>query len=238
MAQELIEEKLISEDLRNSLPGAYIMHEFHVTATLLDFLEKTSLLRKERDAQGRFLYELSHDTLLAPIRKVAKVRLDREKAEKLALAETETRRKQKEAEARVKELENLNQQVQRRSNYAWTLFAIALIVLVFAAYSYNKANNETEKANENLKTAKIFYEQTNQKEAQRLIGIANSYMEYDEYQLALDNLLKAKSALKVDFDSYQKKAEFKSSTGQSSMLNIQEIEAKILLCKQFIKKFK
>ncbi|MFM8489622.1 MAG: hypothetical protein ACKOCH_25075, partial [Bacteroidota bacterium] len=43
-----------------------------ISAGLLDELEKTYLIRRERNTVGGYNYEISHDTLLAPVMKAKK----------------------------------------------------------------------------------------------------------------------------------------------------------------------
>ncbi len=83
-AQRLIEEKLITGNQRNALSEAFIKKEFDIDDKLLKTLETSSLLRKERDASGRLLYEVSHDTLVEPVQKVAELRLKKEEEEEKA----------------------------------------------------------------------------------------------------------------------------------------------------------
>ncbi|GLU51562.1 hypothetical protein Dfri01_10230 [Dyadobacter frigoris] len=142
-AQELMEEKLISASLRNSLSETYIIQELNVNIIILDILEQSSLLRKERDASGRLLYEISHDSLIDPIKKVAEIRINRKvkeqelaaivKQEALLLAER----------IRVKELELLNKKVQSKSNVAWFLLLFSIIIITIAVYFAQKATYDS-----------------------------------------------------------------------------------------------
>ena len=122
-AQELVEEKLISGGLRNSLSDAYIKQEFGIGSNLLDKLENSYLIRKERDGSGRLLYEVSHDTLVEPILKVAQYRLDvlaKQKEEQNRI-EFENERK------RVVELEKLNKIVRNRGRIASLIGTVSVI---------------------------------------------------------------------------------------------------------------
>lgn len=66
-AQRLIEDELIDDGRRNPLSENYIKNKLKISEELLFKLETSSLLRRERDAEGRMLIELGHDRLVAPI---------------------------------------------------------------------------------------------------------------------------------------------------------------------------
>ena len=246
-AQKMIEEKLITNERRNSLSDAYIGEEFDVSQSLLKVLEESSLLRKERDASGRLLYEVSHDTLVEPIQKVARVRLAKEKEIEALAAMAEQEKRQKELQSqvetereRVTELENLNKKVRQRSRralvFAGLAFVLALACLLFVYTT--KLLSEAEKSarltsEKNLAKAKRFFVQTNAAEAKRFYGIAKSYIEYQEYQLALDNLVKAKQRLQVSFDDYK---DGSAKFVNDASLSTEEIDAKMKWCENELKR--
>ncbi|NJN33361.1 MAG: hypothetical protein HC817_02995 [Saprospiraceae bacterium] len=97
-AQLLIEEELIFEDpktgeaRRLSVDSGVLLHELSINQTLLNQLESTFLLRRESTSTGGFNYEVSHDTMIAPILKSKAKRkaLEKEEQEKL-----EAKRKQR-----------------------------------------------------------------------------------------------------------------------------------------------
>lgn len=91
-AAHLIEDELLEGGRRNPLPATYIQNKFGLTEELLQQLEATSLLRKERDATGRILIELSHDALIAPITAAKQKRLFLEEQERTRI-ENEAKRK-------------------------------------------------------------------------------------------------------------------------------------------------
>jgi hypothetical protein len=97
-AQLLIEEKLIFEDAqtgdarRLSVDSGVLLHEKDITQTLLNQLESTFLLRRESTPTGGFNYEVSHDTMIAPI---LKSKLERKALEKAAAERREAQRRQR-----------------------------------------------------------------------------------------------------------------------------------------------
>jgi len=91
-AQLLIEEKLLFEDAntgearRLGVDSGVLLAEKGISQPLLNQLESNFLLRRESTSTGGFNYEVSHDTLIAPILKSKaerreKERLDQEKKE-------------------------------------------------------------------------------------------------------------------------------------------------------------
>ena len=91
-AQLLIEEKLLFEDAntgdarRLGVDSGVLLAEKDISQSLLNQLESNFLLRRESTSTGGFNYEVSHDTLIAPILKSKaerreKERLDQEKKE-------------------------------------------------------------------------------------------------------------------------------------------------------------
>lgn len=101
VARQVIEEGLVRYDLatdssrRLSVDGGALLQQFGpagLSEELLYQLEGTFLVRREPNTLGGFNYELSHDTLLAPIAKAAKAsRLARLELEKQAALAREKR---------------------------------------------------------------------------------------------------------------------------------------------------
>jgi energy-coupling factor transporter ATP-binding protein EcfA2 len=207
-ARDLIETKLVAGNVRNSLSEAFILDQSKISKETLLTLEETSLLRKERDVQGRLIYEVSHDTLVVPILQMAKVRL--EEVEKRKKEELEISF-QKEKE-RVKTLELLNKTVRARSRIAWTVSILAVLISFFAGYQYIKAKRESERAKEaemitdrersnaikalgeserNLNSLKY-------QKAKELFDNGRLFLDYEEPKLALRSFIQAKQALVND----------------------------------------
>jgi hypothetical protein len=72
--QHFIEDELINANGRNALAEAYIQSRFGIGKNMLKILEQSSLLRTERDPIGRSIYEISHDSIVVAINRVAAVR--------------------------------------------------------------------------------------------------------------------------------------------------------------------
>jgi hypothetical protein len=97
IAQRLIEDKLIfenektGESRRLSVDSDILLAEEGITQTLLHQLESTFLLRRESTSTGGFNYEVSHDTMIAPI---LKSKAAHKALEKVEAERREARRKQ------------------------------------------------------------------------------------------------------------------------------------------------
>ncbi len=77
-ARILIEDKLIVNENRVPLPETVITQQHNIASNLLKVLVDKRLLRSEPNTVGGTSYELSHDTLVAPITKAAEVRRHKE----------------------------------------------------------------------------------------------------------------------------------------------------------------
>ena len=95
-ARRLIEEGLIfeEEERRLTLFEGQIQRVWGADAALLAWLEDTHLLRREPSLRGGYTYELSHDTLVAPVLKAKAKRIGDER-QKIEEAENERREKVK-----------------------------------------------------------------------------------------------------------------------------------------------
>lgn len=140
-SQRLIEDELIDSGRRNPLTASYIQKKFEINEDLLQRLERTSLLRKERDASGRILYEVSHDTLVEAIEKVAKGRRSIEEGIKRAALEE----KLKEEKKRADQLDGLNKTIKKKSKRANVFTAVAVVAMLVSWLFYVDANNEKRK---------------------------------------------------------------------------------------------
>lgn len=171
--QELIEEKLISGNQRNSLSELFIKQEFGINDLLLQKLEQSSVLRKERDASGRLLYEISHDSLVEPILDFAQNRLKRkEKERQLAFKKQVIEEKR-----RVSKL-------RRLSTFAILGLIIAAIAAMTAFSFYKKANDAQRQTQRALARAEQTLNNLDYQKAKELFTKANQYFEYEEYELA------------------------------------------------------
>ena len=177
-AQLLIEEKLIFEDdktgeaRRLSVDSGVLLNEKGITQTLLNQLESTFLLRRESTSTGGFNYEVSHDTMIAPILKLRKERREIEQQEQIQMEkakknaerlrlEIEAEKERKRIEELQIALENASESKFRAEKAAqitayWSLaallsFLIALWFYYDASKQKNIALEEKAKAEKSLK---------------------------------------------------------------------------------------
>lgn len=133
-AIRLIEEGLIMNGVRISLPPKVIQDTFGISEALLSKIMETRIIRAEVSHTG-LVYEVSHDTLVAPIVESYERRMELERIEK---------------QKREKELFDLQ---LKRKNRVITGFGALVVLMVLAAIfafiqwrSAAKAKDEAEKA--------------------------------------------------------------------------------------------
>jgi ABC-type dipeptide/oligopeptide/nickel transport system ATPase component len=187
MAQHLIEDELIESGRRNPLTASYIKTKFKLEEGLLLLLEQSSLLRKERDAAGRILYEVSHDTLVSAIDKVAQTR---------RVIEEEDKRKELEKmiadeRKRTSELIDLNKKAVFRSRLAIGLAIVSLLAAISARHYWDVSRKETRVAqDETLQLVKMV-----KVEAQNMIDDAQTVLDMANDTTADDRLINYREAL-------------------------------------------
>jgi hypothetical protein len=167
-AQLLIEEKLIFEDTqtgearRLSVDSGVLLNEKGITQTLLNQLESTFLLRRESTSTGGFNYEVSHDTMIAPILKA--------KGERKALEMAEAERKE----------------AKRKRNRLLTVIAIGALALAtvigIGVYMYR----QNVKLDEALKKAE--QEKVKAEKALNDFVEAQKAKEMVEFSITLQNI--------------------------------------------------
>ena len=130
-ARRLVEEGLIfeEEERRLSIYEGQALRSFGMKPETLQLLVNSHLLRAEPSLRGGYTYELSHDTLVAPILKAKKIRIDKEQ-EKARLKII-----------RQQEFRSLQERKKRRRAYliAFIGVALALIATIAAVLAYKQA---------------------------------------------------------------------------------------------------
>lgn len=202
--QHLIEDELIEDGRRNTLTDTYIKNRFGFNDNLLQLLEASSLLRKERDATGRTLYEVSHDTLIGAIERVAAIRRESEQQRRRIALEASLDEERKKAE----HLTVLNKKVVLRSRAAIGLAVASLVIAgiavwfyIFARQARVDAVDAQKAANTQENIARIALFENKLQQAKYLVDdVRNSYIPSSDYDLAIKNLDKADSLVSVDFE--------------------------------------
>lgn len=151
--RKLIEEGMVfeEEERRLSLYEGQIENTYGLSKLLLDQLVASHLIRAEPSLRGGYTYELSHDTLVAPILKAKALRVQSEEAQKKAEVERQ----------RLEELSEERQQKVRARRLASIMSITALLALVATGFAFQQytlaktaqstAETKQEEAEENLR---------------------------------------------------------------------------------------
>ncbi|MCW3121074.1 MAG: repeat-containing protein [Flavipsychrobacter sp.] len=150
-ARRLIEEKLIIDGTRISMPIPFILRDKGMTRELIDTLIKTHIIRPEQNNT----IEVSHDTLIEPILKYYDERKQEEAiAEELQHKEEEVKRIQKEQEKDRKRYERQRElDMQKVKNKRLQLAIVVGIVVSIAGISYSLKLHNEKKYTENRRKA-------------------------------------------------------------------------------------
>ncbi len=201
-ARRLIEDGLIfatdSEQRRLSLYEGQITNDYGISKELLRKLVNTHLLRAESSMRGGYTYELSHDTLLAPILKAKKNRIKAE-ADKAAIRLEEERQQQLIEAQKKAEAEKLRAEKEKRlrirantiAAIAGVMFCIALAAGIFAYSQYINAEKAKNEAIEAKNEAEETLVEKNRIEIENLIREVENFIEADEATIAKTELQKA-----------------------------------------------
>jgi formylglycine-generating enzyme required for sulfatase activity len=152
---------------RLSRDSIELAQSFGVSPELLKNLERTYLIRRELNTLGGYNYEISHDTLIAPMLKSRKAReetleqkrLEQERLEALSRAKEAEVKAQEETARRVEaeRLQEAAEKAKRRANIfaigAIVLAGIAGIALGFANKQRNIARRENSRAQQEAQKA-------------------------------------------------------------------------------------
>ena len=134
-ARKLLEEKLIVDGIRISMPRVSILKEPGMTAELLDSLVETHILRPEQNNY----YEVAHDTLIIPIIRY----YDERKLEELKeneLKEQEEKSKKDKEELEAKLAEQVRSARRRKKRLQNSIMIIGLLVLSGGVFYLFKQN--------------------------------------------------------------------------------------------------
>jgi len=192
VARRVIEDGLVrldpatGEGRRLSVDGDALLQQFGnqgLTTNLLRALEGTFLLRREPNTLGGYNYELSHDTLLAPITAAAKVRRQREEEERLRL------------EAERQKAEQRKIDIARRRNILLGLGAVAL--LIFALWKNYEASKSQDRAEKMTQVAQQNKEKADQKELDANHSQAQADILLDSVKVAKTRIEHAEKDLKL-----------------------------------------
>jgi len=200
-ARRLIEEGLVYEKERRRLTlfDVQIHETYGVGDDLLRRLVNTHLLRAEPNLRGGYTYELSHDTLVAPVLKAKNKRVELETAAAAAEAERTRQAERAAAEAaRQAELASERRKRQRATRIAvigFVLAAVSVVTSVLAVQQGAKAKAEESKAIAAQKTAEKTLLDLKQKQVEEYLKKADTHRLTGEKTLEMKML---RAALEVD----------------------------------------
>ena len=196
-AQRVLEDGLLAEDAdtgegrRMSVDSRALLGQFSLfglTDALLEDLEKTYLIRREVNTVGGFSFEISHDTLVAPVQKAKK---DRKHIEEKALA-IQAQAEKEEQLAAAKQQADIERKRRQRATGLSIISVIALILALAAMFWAFKLKNEAvqlkDKAEKAVRDYQVANKERNQLEAQKLIERAKSMRDAGYPTNALDDL--------------------------------------------------
>ncbi len=144
-ARRLIEDELILDQNRMSLPEAIILKK-NITKKLLTDLVNNFLLRAEPNTVGGISYELSHDTLVAPILEARTLRVEEEgRNEELRKKSEELRLAQEKAKQEKLERETERKRQRKIIIIVGAAAVISATLAVIAVFQMVKANTLSEK---------------------------------------------------------------------------------------------
>jgi len=169
-AQCLIEENLIIEGNRVPLPDKVITSKHQISAGLLQRLVNSRLLRSEPNNVGGFSYEISHDTLVAPIMASYKIRFEREEKERIAREEKEKLQK---LLAERKRQRKIIAMVGSVAVVAVVAFIFAVVLYFDAQIAKSKAEAQEKIATQKEQEAKEALDKLKSSEFSRLTNDAN-----------------------------------------------------------------
>lgn len=192
-ARRLIEEGLVfeEEERRLSIYEGQILKSYNVSTDLLRKLVDSHLLRAEPSLQGGYTYELSHDTLVAPVLKAKKERqLEEYQAAEIAASEE----RERELAALRQEAEEERKKRRRARAFAilWFFLAALSLVTSFIAFRQTQLANAAKTEAENQE--QLANEQREEAEEQRALALTMSEAAQENAELAATRLEDAERA--------------------------------------------
>ena len=203
-AQLVLEDGLLANDIatgegrRMSIDSRALIRQFYklgLTEKVLTDLEKTYLIRREVNTVGGFSFEISHDTLVAPIQKAKVQRRALEEKERLESEQIEKEKQLAEAQRQA----DIERKRRRRATMLAIVSGVALVVALVAMFWAFKKQAEAvdlkEKAEKALSDYQIADRERKKLEARNLIEQAKSMRDAGYSKKAVDDL---DAAIKLD----------------------------------------
>ena len=206
-AQLVLEDGLLANDAatgegrRMSIDSRALIRQFYklgLTDKVLMDLEKTYLIRREINTVGGFSFEISHDTLVAPIQKAKVQRRAVEEKERIESEQIEKEKLLAEAQGQAE----IERKRRRRATVLAIISGFALVVALAAMFwAFKKqaeAVAEKKIAEKALSDFQIADRDRNKLKARQLIGDAKTLRDAGYSKKAVDDL---NEAIKLDTTS-------------------------------------
>ena len=160
VAQKVLENALLAEDTatgegRRKSVDRFDLLQMGLTESLLIDLEKTYLIRREANTVGGFSFEISHDTLVAPIQKAKKERQALEEKERLAQEQVEKEQQLAEAKRQANIEKRRRQRATALSIVSGIALLLALVAMFWAFKKQKEAQDSEVKAVEKQRQAEM-----------------------------------------------------------------------------------
>ncbi len=175
-ARKLLEDKLIVDDNRVSLPEVLLLKEEGIDSEIINHLVNSRILRAEPNSLGGLSYELSHDTLVEPILAARKIRVEKEEAD---LAEAERKEELRKAKLKA-ENDRIEYEKKRRQERK-----INIIIVIAAFFSIGFGIFGFV----NMKIARTEQARTKQLSIKGNMRDAKEYVDKEEYEVALQKYM-------------------------------------------------
>ena len=203
-ARKLIEDKLIIDGNRVSLPDVVVLKENNIDKKLIAYLHDVHhLIRSEPNTVGDISYEISHDTLIAPILdarelriKNEKLRIEKEKErEELRLKNEELRIKKEKQKEKLRIEKNERERKRKQQRTIIIIVSIAAVVsIIFGIFGF--VNMLEAKKSE--KKAQKLLKQNNLRDAQH-------YFDDEKFEIALGKYFYLRDTLGFDIKGIEKR---------------------------------
>ncbi len=210
-ARRFIEEGLVfeEEERRLSIYEGQIFKTYKIQPDTLRKLVDAHLLRAEPSLSGGYTYELSHDTLVAPVLKAKRIRVEEERRE-----EESRLTRMREEELEEARAEALQEKKRRQRATMLTRAAIICLVATFGASVF--AGKKAQVAEKATRQAESALRQALEEKIQRYD------LEINASQRKIETYAKAKEPELVELETAQMK--LRSAQRDSAKVQIQQID--------------
>jgi len=221
IARVFIEEGLIfeEEERRLNMYEGQIYKAFNLSPNLLRQLVNTHLLRAEPSMKGGFTYELSHDTLVAPVLAAKKKRKQKE----LKAATIAAKLAQAKEIEELKEAAEIERKKRRKAIFLATLASIAMVLAIgafaFAWQKQKEAEQQTADLERTLKELKTTRANKDEAIYQKYYEAGMNAMDNYNYENALSAFQQALQVKEGDAIALEKLAICEEKLSESTEYN-------------------